>query len=168
MRSGRIRCGGAPGRRMTARAVTVMFAIGAAVALAGCSSGGSGPSSSSGTSSTDATTTTTASASTTVPTSEATGPSTTQPGGFGAAKQQWEEGAMADSADQTRFFNLAAGDLNSAITTGANHSDYAHAVQELQQLASLPETSETPTQQSEAQHDVQALNTFFGTSGLYQ
>ena len=41
------------------------------------------------------------------------------------------------------------------------------AVQELQQLASLPETNDTPTQMTEAQQDTSALNTFFGTPNLY-
>jgi hypothetical protein len=37
----------------------------------------------------------------------------------------------------------------------------------LRQLASLPETSDTPSQVAEAHSDLRALNVFFGTKGLY-
>jgi hypothetical protein len=82
---------------------------------------------------------------------------------------EWQGGASAISADQGSYLTQAATDLSNAIAAGeANTSGYSSAVQELQQLASLPETSDTPTQISEAQSDTTALNTFFGTSGLYQ
>jgi hypothetical protein len=82
---------------------------------------------------------------------------------------QWQEGAAAISADQGSYLTQAATDLSNAIAAGeGNTSGYSSAVSELQQLASLPETSDTPAQISEAQSDLMALNTFFGTSGLYE
>jgi hypothetical protein len=89
------------------------------------------------------------------------------PAGFVAAKVQWQDSATAISADQGAYLTQAATDLSNAIAAGeGNTSGYSSAVQELQQLASLPETNDTPAQISEAQSDATALNTFFGTSGL--
>ena len=75
----------------------------------------------------------------------------------------------SSSADQGTYLTQAATDLNGAISSGAtNTSGYATAVAELQQLASLPDADQTAAQSSEFQSDTTALNTFFGTSGLYQ
>jgi hypothetical protein len=91
------------------------------------------------------------------------------PAGFTAAKQEWTEGSTAISAEQNTYFSQAASDLTGAINSGApSTSGYQSAVQELQQLASLPETDLTPTQDSEFKNDTSALNTFFDTQGLYQ
>ncbi len=99
----------------------------------------------------------------TIPTTTSTtSPST--PAGFTMAKQAWENGAMAISADQDMYWNEAAADLASV---GAGNEAYNEAIAELKQLVSIPETSDTPTQISEAQNDTAALNTFFGTPGLY-
>jgi hypothetical protein len=88
--------------------------------------------------------------------------------GFAAAKNQWVQGASASSADQGANWDQAATDLsNAAPSAGSQSASYMMAVQELQQLASLPETSETPTQMTEAQQDTSALNSFFGTPNLY-
>jgi hypothetical protein len=109
------------------------------------------------------------------PASSTTTPTTTAttapqvPAGFTAAKQEWVGGSNAISADQDSYFSKAASDLTSAINSGApNVSGYQMAVQELQQLASLPDADLTSTQDSEFQNDTSALNTFFGTQGLYQ
>jgi hypothetical protein len=84
------------------------------------------------------------------------------------AKQEWVQGASAISADTAGFLLQAATDLEGAVSSaGSNASAYDQAISELRQLAALPETSETPQQQSEAKSDIADLNTFFGTSGLY-
>jgi len=151
--------------------------------LAGCGSSGSrgkpspsttsssAPAGAASTTTTVVITTTTTHA-TTTPTGATTTPTTTAtqvPAGFTAAKQQWVEGSTAISADQDGYFSQAASDLTGAINSGAtNVSGYQMAVQELQQLASLPDADLTPTQNTEFQNDTSALNTFFGTQGLYQ
>lgn len=62
------------------------------------------------------------------------------------------------------YWNEAASDLESV---GAGIEAYNEAIAELKQLVSIPETSDTPTQISESNNDVAALNTFFDTPGLY-
>jgi len=155
------------GRRdKTKRAVLAGTGVMVFVFLGGCgSSGGSG----------SAPTTSTApsprsQAPTTFTTSTTTTTTTSQtPAGFAAAKLEWQQGAAAISADQGTYLNQAATDLSNAIAAGeGNTSGYSSAVQELQQLASLPDADQTPAQNSEFQSDTMALNTFFGTSGLYQ
>ncbi|HEY2214120.1 MAG TPA: hypothetical protein VGH31_03610, partial [Acidimicrobiales bacterium] len=79
-------------------------------------------------------------------------------------KQAWENGATAISADQDMYWAQAVSDLQSV---GAGIEAYKEAIAELQQLESIPETSDTPTQINEAENDTTALNTFFGTPGLY-
>jgi hypothetical protein len=136
--------------------------------LGGCTSGGGSASITTSTnSSSKSHTATTATTSTTATTTTTSAPQ--PPAGFAAAKLEWQQGASAISADQNSYFTQAATDLSNAIAAGeGNTSGYSSAVQELQQLASLPETSDTPAQMSEAQSDITALNTFFGTSGLYE
>lgn len=132
------------------------------VLLGGC--GASHPQGSSAPPSTTESSTTTAPAAPTTSTTAAE-----PPAGFAAAKSEWQQGATASSADQGTYLTQAATDLNGAIGSGAaNTSGYATAVQELQQLASLPDADQTAAQSSEFQSDTTALNTFFGTSGLYQ
>ena len=88
--------------------------------------------------------------------------------GFAAAKDQWVQGASAISANQGTYWDQAATDLaNAASSAGPQSASYMTAVQELHQLAALPETSETATQMAEAQQDTSALDSFFGTPGLY-
>lgn len=85
-----------------------------------------------------------------------------------AAKNEWIEGASAISADQNSYFDQAATDLaNAAPSAGAQSASYMMAVQELQQLESVPETSDTPAQIAESHRDTSSLNAFFGTPGLY-
>lgn len=55
----------------------------------------------------------------------------------------------------------AADDLRSAGNSG-----YGTAVAELTYLAHLPATNDTAAQRANAQSDVRALDTFFGTPGL--
>jgi hypothetical protein len=62
------------------------------------------------------------------------------------------------------YWAQAASDLGS-VSPG-NGAD-KEAIAELQQLETIPETSDTPAQITEAENDTTALNTFFGTPGLY-
>ncbi len=102
-------------------------------------------------------------------------PSTTSPStasvalaGFASAKQEWIQGSSVISADLNSYLLRAASDLSSAITAGGiNTSQSQTAVGQLNQLASLPETSDTPAQMMEAHSDIAALDTFFNTPGLY-
>jgi hypothetical protein len=135
----------------------------AAIGLDGCSSGGGAPSAA--TTSTVPKTTTTAPAPATSTTATTGAASSAD---FASAKSEWEQGASAISADQGSYLDQAATDLGDAIAAGGNTSGYQMAVQELQQLASLPETGDTAAQMAEAQNDIGNLNTFFGTSGLYE
>jgi hypothetical protein len=155
------------GRRdKTKRAVLAVTGVMVFVLLGGCgSSGGSGSAPTTSTAPSprsQAPTTSTTSTTSTTTTSQT-------PAGFVAAKHEWQQGAAAISADQGTYLNQAATDLSNAIVAGeGNTSGYSSAVQELQQLASLPDADQTPAQNSEFQSDTMALNTFFGTSGLYQ
>lgn len=108
--------------------------------------------------------------STTTTTPTPTRPTTISvPSGFTAAKQQWLEGATVDSADQGLYWMKAVSDLNAAIMADpSGTTGYVTAVQQLNQLISLPDAMDTPAQAAEAQSDTAALNTFFATPGLYQ
>jgi hypothetical protein len=91
-----------------------------------------------------------------------------KPGGFALAKHQWELGASASSAAQGRYWGAAAKDLKSAVAAKApGTSKYAHVASSLEQLAGLPDAMQTPAQQKESLADVEAINAFFGTNGLY-
>src|SRR5580658_7833896 len=154
-----------PERKTLALALAAVL-LGSLV-VAACSS--SPPRSSTNAATTTSTSPATTSTTTTVPATSTTQTTSAQANpGFTAAKNQWIGGASAISADQDSYWNQAASDLaNAAPSAGSQSASYMMAVQELQQLASLPETSETPTQMTEAQQDTSALNSFFGTPGLY-
>jgi hypothetical protein len=79
---------------------------------------------------------------------------------YGPAQLAWIRGAKADAADMGRYFHAAAKQL-------AKSGDYPTQVNELDQLASLPDTGLTHKQQKEARADVKDLDSFFGTPGLY-
>ncbi len=149
------------------------------VTMAGCSSLGSSSPSATGKSASTTAPAVPTTASTTAPTASTTVPTTasttvptpasttapTTPVGFTDAKQEWEQGAAAISADQGSYWLQAASDL-----TGVSDPPgpgYATAVGELRQLASLPDAMMTPAQSAEYQADIGALNGFFSTSGLY-
>jgi hypothetical protein len=90
------------------------------------------------------------------------------PSEYALAKHQWELGAAASAAAEGGNWVAAATDLKKAVAAKApDASGYAQAATELVQLAKLPDAMQTPEQQKEAFADVEALNTFFGTNGLY-
>jgi hypothetical protein len=98
------------------------------------------------------------------PTAVASASSTAGAAAIAAAKADWVAGAAAISADQAHYWSEAVTSLTPVATPG---TDAGAAVTDLQQLISLPETSETSEQQAEAHSDVAFLNIYFGTSGLY-
>jgi hypothetical protein len=66
------------------------------------------------------------------------------------------------------YFRRAAADLTETIADGASDATvYRMAVRQLEQLASLPQTSDTGSEKFEARRDLLALNRFFDTKGLY-
>jgi hypothetical protein len=80
---------------------------------------------------------------------------------FAGAQAAWITGAKAVSANQGIYWTQAENDLKAA---GAA---FATQIAQLKQLISLPDANQTPTQNAEYHHDISALNTFFGTPGLY-
>jgi predicted lipid-binding transport protein (Tim44 family) len=108
------------------------------------------------------TTSTTTSTTAPAPTASTTASTTSaaETSAFGAAKAQWVAGAKADAANQGQYWTQAATDLSP-------FAGYSSDVADLRQLAALPDTDDTPTQMAEATADVNTLNSFFATPGLY-
>lgn len=87
---------------------------------------------------------------------------------FAEAKGLWQAGAPAISANQGAYWSEAGNVLDNAVSSGASGtSGYSTAGQELAQLASLPDAMQTSAQNAEYHSDITALNSFFGTPGLY-
>ncbi len=87
--------------------------------------------------------------------------------GYDAALAQWKAGATTDSADQGSNWAKAVTDLTNGESTDTNTTGYAAAITQLKQLISLPDAQQTAAQNAEYHADINALNTFFGTPGLY-
>jgi hypothetical protein len=88
--------------------------------------------------------------------------------GRSAAEYEWEQGANAISADQDTYLEQAAMDLTYGIKDdGGNTSGYPTAIAELNDLASMPETDAAAAQMADAQADINALDVFFDTPGLW-
>ena len=84
------------------------------------------------------------------------------------ALQLWKKGAAAISAAQGSYEIQANNMLVNALGAGvAGTSGFLKASQELTQLSALPDAMMNSTQETEFNTDATALNTFFGTSGLY-
>jgi hypothetical protein len=89
--------------------------------------------------------------------------------GFEAAKQAWEKGAAADSADQGIYWSRAESDLAQDTDSGeSSGAGFRSAEHELQQLAALPDADQTLAESAGFKHDTRALDTFFATNGLYR
>jgi hypothetical protein len=87
---------------------------------------------------------------------------------YADAKQQWKKGATAISAQQGLYWSKAASDLHSGIGTDpGDTSGYQKRIDELKELISLPDAQQTPAQNAQYHADIDDLNTFFGTPGLY-
>jgi uncharacterized protein YfiM (DUF2279 family) len=88
---------------------------------------------------------------------------------FTAAKGQWVLGSKAPSFRTSAYLRSAATDLSRGLdSAGSSVVRYKKAISELRQLASIPETSDSAQQKSEAHRDLVALNLFFATKGLYE
>jgi hypothetical protein len=104
---------------------------------------------------------------TTHPSPAATSKQVSNPG-YSTALAQWKKGATAISAQQGVYWLAAAGLLQAAESTDSgNTSGYQVAANELRDLATLPDAQQTPAQNAEYHHDIDALNSFFNTPGLY-
>jgi hypothetical protein len=87
---------------------------------------------------------------------------------YNAAQRAWVNGSIAPSFQQSMYFSRAALLLSIAVTRGvSNVAQYNLSIKELKQLASLPETDDSPSQKSQARDDLRALDHFFATQGLY-
>ena len=84
-----------------------------------------------------------------------------EPTGFANALADWKLAARASAAEMNKYLIRAAGDLRAS-----GRSSYNTAINDLTYLAHLPATNNTPTQRANAQADVKALDSFFGTPGL--
>jgi hypothetical protein len=86
---------------------------------------------------------------------------------YEAARAQWVAGATAISADQGKFWSAAMADLNGGMKTDSDPTGYAHAIDALKSLIALPDAQQTPAQNAEYHTDINDLNSFFKTPGLY-
>lgn|GEM_PF-5660929 len=94
---------------------------------------------------------------------------TTSPASLAAARVEWVKGSKVPSYVQPIYLRSAALSLAVAVSFGGPHSSNEKVAEgQLLQLASLPATSATAHQKSEASSDLRALNTFFNTSRLYE
>jgi hypothetical protein len=86
-----------------------------------------------------------------------------------AATREWTGGASAFSYDQSVYLRHAATYLSRALLDAVSDAArYETAIRQLRQLASLPETGDSPSQRSEARRDLTSLNLFFHTKNLYE
>jgi hypothetical protein len=139
--------------------------VASSLSISACSSGGS-----SATASPPVSPATTATAPPTVaPTTAAatTPPPAPVTKSYDAARVQWQDGATAISAEQGKFWSQAAADLTLGETTDSDPTGYVSAVTMLNQLISLPDAQQTPAQNAEFHADINGLNAFFKTPGLY-
>jgi hypothetical protein len=88
--------------------------------------------------------------------------------GYQAARAQWQAGATAISAQQGMYWTKAANDLTAGKSTDSGDtSGYPSAITHLKELVTLPDAQQTPAQNAAYHADINALNTFFNTPGLY-
>jgi hypothetical protein len=84
------------------------------------------------------------------------------------ARQEWSAGAGSISAGQAGYWLRAAKDLEAAVAAKApGTSGYSNAANQLVQLSKLPDAMQTPAQSKEATALTAALDSFFGTNGMY-
>jgi hypothetical protein len=100
-------------------------------------------------------------------TATATAPAAPVTTGYDKAVIQWKDGATASSADEGISWSKAVADLTAGKTTDTHTAGYSTAIAKLVNLISLPDAQQTPTQNAEYHADIDSLNTFFKTPGLY-
>jgi hypothetical protein len=166
--------------RRTAYPRLALAAVGlaAALSIAGCAGqaatlGDPAPSSAATTAGADASPTASPSPSNAAPSPSPVKPSptavkpTASPG-YSKALIQWKDGATAISAQQGAYWLAAASDLQAGKATDSRDtSTYQNAIDELKELTSLPDAQQTPAQNAAYHKDIDGLNSFFGTPGLY-
>jgi len=87
---------------------------------------------------------------------------------YAKARTQWTQGASAISAQEGLYWSKAASDLQAGENTDSGDtSGYPKAIDELKNLAALPDAQQTPAQNAQYHTDIDDLNAFFGTPGLY-
>jgi hypothetical protein len=154
---------------MTVKRVGLLFVgtlVASSVSISACSSGG--PSAAASTPPVPP-----ATAATALPTVAPTTVAATTPPpapvtrSYDAARVQWQDGATAISAEQGRFWSQAAADLTLGETTDSDPTGYVGAVTMLNQLIGLPDAQQTQAQNAEFHADINGLNAFFKTPGLY-
>jgi hypothetical protein len=83
--------------------------------------------------------------------------------GFAKAKKKWLQAAHVPSAVQGAYWEAAA----RALRTDTARRGSRAAIAALENLATLPDTNDTPTQMAEAHHDIAVLDRFFATPNPY-
>jgi hypothetical protein len=86
---------------------------------------------------------------------------------YNAAQKDWKAGATAISAEQGKYWQEAADALTKGETTDTHPTGYAAAVTMLKELITLPDAQQTPAQNARYHADINGLNAFFKTPGLY-
>jgi hypothetical protein len=87
---------------------------------------------------------------------------------YPGAQQDWKNDVCDPAAQQSDDWTQVAAQLQTAEPAYAgNPSGYKAAISELQAIAAIPDTNTSTAQQNEFTTDVQELNTFFNTPGLY-
>jgi hypothetical protein len=88
--------------------------------------------------------------------------------GYGQALGRWKQGATVPSAQQGAYWMRAASDLQAGRDSDSGDTcGYPEAIDQLTNLASLPDAQQTPSQNQQYHTDIDALDEFFGTPGLY-
>ncbi len=89
--------------------------------------------------------------------------------GYAAAKQKWEQAATELAYEMSGTWEQAGQDLESAKTSPTvNAARYTTAIEELKSQALMPDTTVSTADIVRAQANIVALDTFFGTAGLYK
>ena len=100
-----------------------------------------------------------------LPTDPAVEPGVPGRSGFDLARQEWVgDGTLACYQESTPLRQGAQYLLIGESVDGGNTSGYPAAISAFEQLDTLPETSNTPTQNAERVADTHTLNAFFGTN----
>lgn len=82
--------------------------------------------------------------------------------GYAPAQLDWYLGSKVPSYRQGYYWHHAAAALH-----GGSATQWTYQINELNQLISLPDAMQTPTQHAEWLHDVRDLDRFFATPNLY-
>ena len=83
--------------------------------------------------------------------------------GYYTARQAWLDSVWVDLAQQGEYWNQAAADLRPAAQS---QPAYAAVVRALTELASFPDTDQTPAQHQEMDTDWDAISRFFDTPDI--